>query len=163
MNDLQRHGLASLDSGRIDQKFLVVDYRQFLAALYDVVTFGEAMIRLAPPNFRRLEQATSLDVQVGGAELNTAVGLAKLGSRVLLIDGDPQANATMVLLAGGTVEGPALADVLAEEAEAAEAIRATATEGLDLLPAGARGRWAGRQGGHRVPRGRGEWYRRAGR
>jgi 2-dehydro-3-deoxygluconokinase len=46
---------------------------------YDVITFGEAMVRLAPPNFRRLERATSLDVQVGGAELNTAVGLARLG------------------------------------------------------------------------------------
>jgi 2-dehydro-3-deoxygluconokinase len=45
----------------------------------DVVTFGEAMIRLSPPNFRRLEQARTLDVQVGGAELNTAVGLARLG------------------------------------------------------------------------------------
>src|SRR5213592_2939616 len=45
----------------------------------DVITFGEAMIRLAPPNFRRLEQATSLDVQIGGAELNTAVALARLG------------------------------------------------------------------------------------
>jgi 2-dehydro-3-deoxygluconokinase len=48
---------------------------------YDVLTFGEAMIRLAPPNFRRLEQARSLDVQVGGAELNTAVGLARLGRK----------------------------------------------------------------------------------
>ena len=46
---------------------------------YDVVTFGEAMVRLSPPNFRRLEQARSLDVQVGGAELNTAVALARLG------------------------------------------------------------------------------------
>ena len=46
---------------------------------FDVITFGEAMIRLSPPNFRRLEQARSLDVQVGGAELNTAVGLARLG------------------------------------------------------------------------------------
>lgn len=45
----------------------------------EVITFGEAMIRLAPANFRRLEQARSLDVQVGGAELNTAVGLARLG------------------------------------------------------------------------------------
>jgi 2-dehydro-3-deoxygluconokinase len=45
----------------------------------EVITFGEAMIRLAPPSFRRLEQARSLDVQVGGAELNTAVGLARLG------------------------------------------------------------------------------------
>src|SRR5437870_2734164 len=46
---------------------------------HDVITFGEAMVRLAPPNFRRLEQTTTLDVQVGGAELNTAVGLARLG------------------------------------------------------------------------------------
>src|SRR5919197_1724368 len=45
----------------------------------DVITFGEAMVRLSPPNFRRLEQARSLDVQVGGAELNTAVALARLG------------------------------------------------------------------------------------
>jgi 2-dehydro-3-deoxygluconokinase len=47
----------------------------------EVVTFGEAMIRLNPPGFRRLEQARSLDVQVGGAELNTAVGLARLGRK----------------------------------------------------------------------------------
>jgi 2-dehydro-3-deoxygluconokinase len=44
-----------------------------------VVTFGEAMVRLHPPGFRRLEQAETLDVQVGGAELNTAVALARLG------------------------------------------------------------------------------------
>src|SRR5205823_11324054 len=46
---------------------------------FEVVTFGEAMIRLSPPNFLRLEQARSLDLAVGGAELNTAVGLARLG------------------------------------------------------------------------------------
>jgi len=46
---------------------------------YDVVTFGEAMVRLSPPNFLRLEQAQSFDVRVGGAELNTAVGVARLG------------------------------------------------------------------------------------
>jgi 2-dehydro-3-deoxygluconokinase len=46
---------------------------------YDVITFGEAMVRLSPPQFRRLEQARSLEVFVGGAELNTAVGLARLG------------------------------------------------------------------------------------
>src|SRR5437868_3140242 len=45
----------------------------------DVITFGEAMIRLSPPSFKRLEQASSLDVFVGGAELNTAVALARLG------------------------------------------------------------------------------------
>jgi 2-dehydro-3-deoxygluconokinase len=48
----------------------------------DVLTFGEAMVRLTPPHFRRLEQAYSLDVEIGGAELNTAVGLARLGRNV---------------------------------------------------------------------------------
>jgi 2-dehydro-3-deoxygluconokinase len=47
----------------------------------DVVTFGEAMVRLSPSGFKRLEQATSLDVMVGGAELNTAVALARLGRK----------------------------------------------------------------------------------
>ncbi len=46
---------------------------------FEVITFGEAMVRLSPPNFRRLEQARNLEVFVGGAELNTAVGLARLG------------------------------------------------------------------------------------
>ena len=45
----------------------------------DVVTYGEAMIRLSPPHFQRLEQAVSLDVNVGGGELNAAVGVARLG------------------------------------------------------------------------------------
>jgi 2-dehydro-3-deoxygluconokinase len=45
----------------------------------DVITFGEAMVRLTPPDHRRLEQAYSLNVEIGGAELNTAVGLARLG------------------------------------------------------------------------------------
>jgi len=44
-----------------------------------LVTFGEAMVRLTPPGFRRLEQAQSFDVHAGGAELNTAVGAARLG------------------------------------------------------------------------------------
>src|SRR5262245_41159650 len=46
---------------------------------FDVITFGEAMIRLSPPSFLRLEQTQSLDLRVGGAELNTAAGLARLG------------------------------------------------------------------------------------
>ena len=40
-----------------------------------VVTFGEAMIRFTPPHHERLERTLSLDLTVGGAELNTAVAL----------------------------------------------------------------------------------------
>jgi len=49
--------------------------------MYDVVTFGEAMVRLSPPNFQKLEQARNLDLQVGGAELNVAVGVNRLGMK----------------------------------------------------------------------------------
>jgi 2-dehydro-3-deoxygluconokinase len=44
----------------------------------EIITFGEAMVRLAPPHFQRLEQARQFDIEIGGAELNTAVGLARL-------------------------------------------------------------------------------------
>lgn len=49
--------------------------------MYDIVTFGEAMVRLSPPNFQRLEQARKLDLHVGGAELNVAVGVTRFGMR----------------------------------------------------------------------------------
>lgn len=49
--------------------------------MYDVVTFGEAMIRLSPPHSQRLEQARSLDLNVGGAELNVAVGVTRFGMK----------------------------------------------------------------------------------
>ncbi len=49
---------------------------------YDVVTFGESMMRLTPPGYDRIEQTRSFDIWVGGTESNTAVGLARLGMRV---------------------------------------------------------------------------------
>jgi 2-dehydro-3-deoxygluconokinase len=49
--------------------------------MYDVVTFGEAMIRLSPPHFQRLGQTPSLDVNAGGAELNVAVGVTRFGMK----------------------------------------------------------------------------------
>jgi 2-dehydro-3-deoxygluconokinase len=45
----------------------------------DLVTFGEAMVRLTPPGSQRIEQAHSFDVYVGGGELNVAVAAARLG------------------------------------------------------------------------------------
>ncbi|VTR99743.1 sugar kinase [Tuwongella immobilis] len=47
-----------------------------------ILTFGEAMLRLTPPDFLRLEQAHALNLHAGGAELNTSVGLARLGHDV---------------------------------------------------------------------------------
>ena len=47
--------------------------------MYDLVAFGEAMIRLSPPDFKRLEQTTTLELNIGGTELNVAVGVSRLG------------------------------------------------------------------------------------
>ncbi len=51
------------------------------AKRYDLITLGESMWRLSPPGFQRLDSAHSLDVQVGGAESNLAIALARLGKK----------------------------------------------------------------------------------
>lgn len=56
----------------------------------DLVTFGEAMLRLAPPDRQRLEQASSFDVCVGGGEFNVAVGGARLGLTTAWVSKLPQ-------------------------------------------------------------------------
>jgi len=47
--------------------------------MFDLVTFGEVMLRLSPPHFQRLEQTTSFEAQAGGAELSVAVTATRLG------------------------------------------------------------------------------------
>jgi 2-dehydro-3-deoxygluconokinase len=44
-----------------------------------VVTFGEIMMRLVPPNFQRFPQARAFEVAYGGGEANVAVSLAHFG------------------------------------------------------------------------------------
>ena len=44
-----------------------------------VVTFGEIMLRLAPPGFLRFSQTNSFDAVYGGGESNVAVSLANYG------------------------------------------------------------------------------------
>jgi 2-dehydro-3-deoxygluconokinase len=56
----------------------------------EVVTFGEAMVRLSPPNFQRLEQARKLDLNVGGAELNVAVGVTRFGLKSIWVSKLPR-------------------------------------------------------------------------
>jgi len=44
-----------------------------------IVTFGEIMLRLTPPGFKRFSQANSFEVIYGGGESNVAVALANYG------------------------------------------------------------------------------------
>lgn len=49
---------------------------------YEVVTLGEAMLRLWTNNGMRLETVESMKVSVGGSEANVAVALARAGHKV---------------------------------------------------------------------------------
>ncbi len=48
---------------------------------YDLLSVGEAMLRFTPPYGLRIEQTLSLDIAVGGAELNVAVAMSRIGGR----------------------------------------------------------------------------------
>jgi 2-dehydro-3-deoxygluconokinase len=50
-----------------------------------VITFGEVMLRLAPPGFERFGQSTLLSATYGGGEANVAVSLANFGIDVSFI------------------------------------------------------------------------------
>lgn len=50
-----------------------------------IAAFGEVLLRLAPQHGLSLRRATGLDVHVGGAEANVAVGLAQLGHAARLV------------------------------------------------------------------------------
>jgi 2-dehydro-3-deoxygluconokinase len=48
---------------------------------FDVTSLGESMLRLSVPSGRRLDDARSLDVEIGGAESNLCTALARLGRK----------------------------------------------------------------------------------
>jgi 2-dehydro-3-deoxygluconokinase len=50
-----------------------------------IVTFGEVMLRLAPPEFLRFRQSTNLDATFGGGEANVAVSCANYGLDVSFV------------------------------------------------------------------------------
>jgi len=59
-------------------------------ARFDVVTFGETMLRLSPPPGLALEQTQTLELSVGGTESNLAIALARLGRRTGWVSRLPQ-------------------------------------------------------------------------
>lgn len=60
---------------------------------FDLVSLGEVMLRLAAPPPQRLEQAVSLDVQIGGSEANVAAACARLGLHTAFISAFPAGHA----------------------------------------------------------------------
>jgi 2-dehydro-3-deoxygluconokinase len=56
------------------------------------VTFGEIMLRLAPPDFERFLQSPRFDASFGGGEANVAVALAQFGLRSVYVSVLPEKN-----------------------------------------------------------------------
>ena len=72
--------------------------------------------------------------------LSLAINMAKAlpkRKRLLVVDSDPQGNASMTLLEGKPPADPTLSQVLLDEADVREAIRPSRHPGIDLLPADA--------------------------
>lgn len=70
--------------------------------------------------------------------LSLAVGLARSlpkGRRLLIVDADPQGNASLTMLEGKPPSDPTLTDVLLADSEAGDAIRPSRLSSIDLLPA----------------------------
>ena len=66
-----------------------------------------------------------------------AVGMARKlrkGRRLLFVDADSQANATMTLMDGEAAEWPTLSQVLLDESDITEAIRPSRHPMIDILP-----------------------------
>lgn len=54
-----------------------------------VVTFGEIMLRLSPPGFKRFSQTYNFDVVYGGGESNVSVSLANYGLKSFFVSRIP--------------------------------------------------------------------------
>jgi 2-dehydro-3-deoxygluconokinase len=55
-----------------------------------VVTLGEIMLRLSPPLYNKIQQATTFEVNYGGGEANVAISLAYFGHKSYFITKLPQ-------------------------------------------------------------------------
>ena len=56
---------------------------------FDLLSMGEVLLRLSPPEHERLVQSRVFEKQIGGAELNVAAGAALLGLRTGIVSRIP--------------------------------------------------------------------------
>jgi 2-dehydro-3-deoxygluconokinase len=72
---------------------------------FEVVTVGEAMLRMSVPPGTRLETARAFDVHVAGSEANVAVALARLGRKVAWLSSLPEGPLGRMVSAALTGQG----------------------------------------------------------
>ena len=59
---------------------------------FDLLSLGEILLRLSPPNNERIVRGDMFEKQVGGAELNVASGVSLLGLRSGIISRIPESS-----------------------------------------------------------------------
>lgn len=52
---------------------------------FDLISFGEVMLRLSPPNKEKISQSETFEKNCGGSEFNVASGAANLGIRAAVV------------------------------------------------------------------------------
>ena len=62
---------------------------------FDLLTLGEILLRLSPPDNERIVRGETFQKQVGGAELNVASGVSLLGLRPGIISRIPDSSIGM--------------------------------------------------------------------
>lgn len=93
-----------------------------------VVTFGEIMLRLAPPGFERFLQTPQLVATFGGGEANVAVALASLGVPAAFVTVLPERN---------PIADAAIAELRRFAVDTSYIVRGTGRMGIYYLEAGA--------------------------
>ena len=57
--------------------------------MIDLATLGQILLRLSPPKYERLLDCQNFEIQLGGAELNVAVGASSLGLNAAILSKIP--------------------------------------------------------------------------
>jgi 2-dehydro-3-deoxygluconokinase len=92
------------------------------------VTFGEIMLRLAPPAFERLLQTFQFVASFGGGEANVAVALAQFGLPSVYVTVLPEKN---------SIANAAIADLRRLNVDTSKIVRGKGPMGIYYIETGA--------------------------
>jgi 2-dehydro-3-deoxygluconokinase len=95
------------------------------------VTFGEIMLRLAPPAFERLLQTFQFVASFGGGEANVAVALAQFGLPSVYVTVLPEKN---------SIADAAIADLRRFNVDTSKIVRGKGRMGIYYIETGAKQR-----------------------